>query len=401
MPYLLNACLRTRSAVLALALCAILAPRLAAAETLLVNDLESLSGVAMAVYVPQANAVALAAEEINSKGGFKVGDVTYTIEIKQHDDRTDTSAGVAAIQKILGQGAPSFILGGGTSSISAAYSPIIKNRTDVIVLATASLLPGLTENPSIYRPRIAITQYTSSIVNYITSNKAYKRVAMGHDNKNAGLVNETGKLREGLVAGGVEIVAEEEWTSGNPSFAAQIAAMTRSNPDVILIRGYPADNARMIRQARELGYAGPIVSNSGMSAKDVEDAQAAEAMKDVVEIVAPVVSDLILGGRNKELAQKFEDAYQAKFGQPSGLLSVSAYDAVFILTRAMEKAGTTTDVAKIKEALDALTVSDLPELVDPIKPFEGGRIFQNRQAQFITVVRAWRDGKFQPQSFID
>jgi branched-chain amino acid transport system substrate-binding protein len=373
----------------------------ATAETLVVNDLESLSGVAMSVYVPQANAITLAVEQLNAQGGVKIGDTSYMIELRPHDDRSDTSAGVAAVQKILGHGSPSFILGGGTSSISAAYSPIVKNRTDVIVLATASLLPGLTENPSIYRPRIAISQYTSSIVSYITGNKAFKRVAMGVDNKNAGLVNETGKLAGGMKAGGVEIVAAEEWSSGASSFAAQISAMTRGNPDVILIRGYPADNARFVKQARELGYKGSIVSNSGMSAKDVNDAQAADAMADVVEIVAPVVSDLILGDRNKAVAQKFEDAYQAKYGQPSSLLSPSAYGAVFILARAIEKAGTATDVTKIKAALDDLKVTDVPEIVDPIKPSADGRIFTDRQSQFVTVVREWRDGKFQPKSFVE
>ncbi|KGF70720.1 hypothetical protein LL06_03525 [Hoeflea sp. BAL378] len=370
------------------------------ADTLRLSDMESLTGVASAVYVPQANAVQLAGEQINAAGGVTIGGVNYTLQIDQYDDRTDTSAGVATVQKILGLGAPSFIMGGGTSSISAAYSPIIKDRTDVIVMVTASLLPGLTDNPSIYRPRVTSKQYTDSIVSFVTGNPEFKRVALGVDNKNAGLVNEVPALKAGLLAAGVEIVAEEEWGSGNPQFATQIAAMSRNNPDVLVLRGYPADVARLVKQARELGYSGPIVTNSGMSATDVENAQAAESMDGVVEVVAPVVSDLIAGDLNKEAAQKFEDAYQARFGTPSGLLSVSAYDAVFILTRAMEHAGTTTDVPAIKAALDVLKVSDVPEAVTPIKPYDGDLLFKDRQAQFVTVVRQWKDGKFVPLTFV-
>ena len=50
-------------------------------------------------------------------------------------------------------------------------------------------------------------------------------------------------------------------------------------------------------------------------------------------------------------AKSLAKAYQAKFHQEVGLLTGNSYATVWILVKAMEDAGSTTDVAAIRTAL--------------------------------------------------
>jgi branched-chain amino acid transport system substrate-binding protein len=383
----------------AAAMIALAAPAMAQSNFVL-YDLESLSGPGQSVGVPQANAIKLAVQQINNAGGFKAGSSTYKIDLNVVDDRSEPSAGVTAVQKMLSSGKPVFMIGSLSSAVTGAYAPIIKDRNDVISVVVGAALEGITESKAIYRPRFTLSSYTQGSADWLKKQGNFKRIAMLTDNKHSGFVQQTPALKAGIQAAGATIVAEEEYVFGATQFGSQISAITRANPDLVSIRGYGSDVARAIKQARDLGYKGPILVNSGLTPKDIADAQAQPAMEGVVEIFGPQVTDLIKGNKNAEKAKAFEEAYQKQFNSPSGATSLSAYGGVFILVRALEKAGTVTDVPKVRAALDALTVADVPEVVEPIRP-QDGKIFKDRQAQFALVVRQWRDGALVPADFVE
>jgi branched-chain amino acid transport system substrate-binding protein len=372
----------------------------AAAQTFVLQDLESLTGPGQSVGVPQANGVKLAVEAINAAGGMKVGGTSYKIELNTVDDRSEPSAGVTAVQKMLSSGKPVFMVGSLSSAVTGAYAPIIKDRPDVISVVVGAALEGITQSPAIYRPRFTLSSYTQGTVDWLKKQAKVKKIALLTDNKHSGFVQQTPALKSGIQAAGIAIVAEEEFAFGATQFGAQISAILRANPDIVSIRGYGADVSRAIRQARDLGYKGPITVTAGLTAKDIVDGQAQSAMDGVSEIFGPQVSDLIQGGRNADKAKAFEDAYQKRFGAASGTTSLSAYGGVYILVRAIEKAGTVTDVAKVRAALDALTPADVPELVEAIRP-QDGKIFKDHQAQFALVLRQWKDTAFVPAAFVE
>src|SRR4029079_18955642 len=112
---------------------------------------------------------------------------------------------------------------------------------------------------AVYRPRFTLSSYTQGSIDWLKKQSGIKRVAMLTDNKHSGFVQQTPALKAGIKGLGMEVVAEEEYVFGSTQFGAQIAAMTRANPDLVSIRGYASDVTRAIRQARELGYKGPIL----------------------------------------------------------------------------------------------------------------------------------------------
>jgi branched-chain amino acid transport system substrate-binding protein len=208
-------------------------------------------------------------------------------------------------------------------------------------------------------------------------------------------VAETPRLVSLLKAKGINTVAQESYTFGDTSFSSQLSAMLRKNPQLLNIRGYPADVSRAIKQAREQGFKGPIVTNSGTTAEEVRDAQAASAMTNVIDIFAPLPEDQIKLGINATPSQQFLTDYKAKYNSDPAGTSASAYDGLRILAAAIAKAGGPDDVAKVRTALDDLTLSDVPDVISSFKPQAGGRIFNKRQSYFSVAGREWKNGAWQ------
>ena len=277
----------------------------------------------------------------------------------------------------------------------------MREREDFISIVMGAALFFTSEDKAIYHPRVAVAQYTESTVTFIKGQEGIKRVGIMTDNKHGGFVQQTPRLKELFGEAGMEVVGEEEFSFGATQFGPQLTAILRGNPDAINIRGYGSDVARAIKQARDLGYTGLIVSSSGIVAKDVVEAQADAAMENARDLFVPLAGDLIEGDRNADKAKAFADAYKEKFGEESGATSLSAYGGFYILARAIEKAGTVDDIPAIRKVLDDITVAEVPEIIEPMIPQEGGRAFREHQSYFALVVREWRDGRFVPVGFVD
>jgi branched-chain amino acid transport system substrate-binding protein len=370
--------------------------------TLRIGDLESLTGGGASVGVPQANAMKLAAERINREGGIKIGGKTYKIELVTEDDKSDPTAGVTAVQKLINSERVNYMVGSTSSAVTAAYVPIVKNRDDFISIVVSAALEGITEHPQIYRPRVTNAQYTDATVKFLADQGDVKTIALLTDKEHAGFVAETPRLKQMLKEQGIETVADESYKLGDTQFGGQLSAMLRRKPDVLNIRGYPADVSRAIKQAREQGFDGPIITNSGTTATEVKDAQAASAMKNVTDIFMPLPEDQIALDLNTEASKRFLDDYRATFGsEPSGT-SASAYDGLRILAAALARVSDPSDVAGVRKALDELTVDDVPGLITPFKAQDGGRLFKERQSYFSVVAREWatEKGDWEPKQAI-
>jgi branched-chain amino acid transport system substrate-binding protein len=367
-------------------------------NTVVIGDLESLTGPTASVGVPQANAIKLAVEEINAAGGLDIDGEKYQIELDVEDEKSDPTAAVNAVQKWISEGTK-YMIGTVSSAGLGAYLPIIQDNDDFITIVVGAAMEGVTEHPPVYRPRVTLAQYTDALAEHIGAQEDIDTLATLTDKQHSAFVEQLEPLKEALADNDVEVVATPDYTLGDTEFGAQLSAMLREDPDALNFRGFPADVARAIKQAREQGFDGPIFTTSGITQTEVKDAQAADAMEGVTDLYAPLPEDLVEGDRNAEEAKAFITAYEERFNESPAGTSMSAYDGVYILAAAFEKAGTVDDVAAVRSALDELTVDDVDNLVELIKPQEGDRIFAERQAYFEVAVREWRDGAFHVAGF--
>ena len=368
------------------------------AEKVKIGHLAELTGAGASVGIPQSNAIKLAVKQINADGGFDVDGKKFTIDLVNEDDKSDATAGVTAVQKIRNSGAK-YMVGTTSSAVLGAYLPIVKDDENFISMIVGAAAAGVTDNVSIYRPRVTLTQYTAATIEYFKANHV-KSIAMITDSQHAGYVAETPGFKASLKDLGIDIVAEGSYKLGATDFSSQLTTAIKSKPELLNVRGFPADVARVIKQARELGYDGKVVTNTGLSKTEIDDAQAGSSMANVVDIVAPITRDIFDNPTYGAAAKAFSEDYEKEYNTPPGFTSASAYTAVKILVRAFEKAGTVTDIPKVRDALDALKISDVDGIVDSIEPGEGDLIFTKHQADYQMVVREYADGDFKASEFI-
>jgi branched-chain amino acid transport system substrate-binding protein len=192
---------------------------------------------------------------------------------------------------------------------------------------------------------------------------------------------------------GVEIVAKEWHPFGEKDFFPVLTKFKNLKPDMIMAHGFYADGLTMLKQAREIGLLpGPIwLSQYAVTPMMLDDPSIAlleGTYENLISTFAPTSDP-------PQKSKKFFDSYVKRFGEKGfGPWGEAGYDSVYILSRAMEKAGSVEDVPKVIKAMNALTTNDVPELVAPYKP---GKLFDaDGQAYPKIVVAQWRNGKLVP-----
>jgi branched-chain amino acid transport system substrate-binding protein len=371
----------------------------AAGGTVTIGSETGLTGPDQAVGVPQLNGIELAADQINAAGGVTVAGKKYKINIDSQDDTSTPTQGVEVVQKLMGQNVH-FMLGALSSDVVQAYLPIISANTNLITIASGAALPKLTTYPNIFRSAYPTTQDTAMDLNFVKQ-RGWKSIGIFTDRTHAGYVEETAIEDKMLGSLGVKIVDSEEYSIGDTQYGAQLSKMLAKHPQVIDLRGYATDALRIVIQARQLGYTGPIITTSGPIASEVTQENATKYMANVFSLQAPGVLEVAGASAGTypavtiAAAKSLAKAYQAKFHQEVGLLTGNSYATVWILVKAMQDAGSTTDVAAIRTALTKEKYSEVETHISyPMQPGPGGLLFQNHDTVSPGAVSVFKAGQF-------
>jgi branched-chain amino acid transport system substrate-binding protein len=148
---------------------------------------------------------------------------------------------------------------------------------------------------------------------------------------------------------GGQIVGREECSMTASDHYSRLTKLMTTNPDAILIASFPDEPAALVvKQARELGYKGIFLFTEAMEGDQIITMVPSKDLE----------GSLLVNGssalkRPEFLA--FRERYKARFPdavfQPAG---PAGYEGVYMMALAMEKAGTVTDVYKIRAAFPAV-----------------------------------------------
>jgi branched-chain amino acid transport system substrate-binding protein len=176
--------------------------------------------------------------------------------------------------------------------------------------------------------------------------------------------------------------------TGDQDFSAQLTSILASQPDLLYLPNYYAEDALIARQARELNLNVPILSADG--------AQAPELIK----IGGKAVEGLYLlahfapEGAATPLAKEFMKFFKkTRHEETSGFHALGA-DAYFVLLDAIKRAGR-TDGDAIRTALASTRgfggVSGIIKIGPDGNVVKSAVILQVRGGQFkyLTIVKPW------------
>ena len=320
------------------------------AADLTVGVLAEISGSQATIGIDMANAVRLAASQINAKGGV----LGQKIMLSVQDEACDPQQAVNAASKLVSENAIG-VVGG---SCSGSTLPTLKIFGDahiplVITAANSTKLIGANPGNGFMINSTGYDQVATAVKFF--KSKGINTIAVV-DEGDAYSADLSQLTREDWSKSGGKVVMKGVATSGEQDFSAMVTQIKAANPDAVfwIARAY-ADGGLFIKQLRQAGYAGLIALGDGNNSPTLF-ALAGAAANGVYCFSNPTAEDL-------PNAKDFIAAYRAQFNQMPGPYAALSYDGMELLANAITTAGS-TDKEKIIAVLKQ--TKDFPGVAGPI-----------------------------------
>jgi branched-chain amino acid transport system substrate-binding protein len=313
--------------------------------TITIASIGTLSGEAASFGVSAKNGAAMAAEEWNASGGVFDG---KKVKMVFEDDKGEPSEAAKAYSKVIQQDHAAAIIGTIMSKCTLAGAPI----------AQAAGVPMI--SPTSTNEKITLVGdyiYRACFIDPFQGVVGAKFAFNDLKTKSAGVLFDAGSdycrgqaeaFKPAFEKLGGKVVAYEGHSSGAKDFTAQLARIVMAKPDVMFVPDYYNDVARITRQARELGFYGPMVGGDGWDSPDL-----AKLGGSAVEN-GFFVNHYSSAAPRPEV-QNFVNAYKGKFGREPDALAALAYDAVYIMLNAIRTARSTNG-SEVRDALAAMNL---------------------------------------------
>lgn len=300
------------------------------------------------------NAVKMAVDEINAKGGVKVGGVRRPIRIEIEDLR-DSSPGVPVteallgIEKIIEEKKVKFIVVGPFRSEALLAGMDIVSDHKVPMLGTIAVTPAsaqkVKENPDKYKYCFRVCEDARDIAGYIIQ-------TIGHLNKEFGLdkafalhqdvlwcrATAKGVMDTVSKKFGVKDVGSEAYPTGTSDFSAGLSKAKGAGAQIIVPVFDMPQSGVLVKQWRSMQIpailAGFISPLSGPGAWKTFEGKIGGVLNETLEIGSAV------GANKYPPSMEFCERYLKKYGTPmqAGHGPAPSYDAVYVLAEAIERA---------------------------------------------------------------
>ena len=226
-------------------------------EKVLIGGLTALSGPAAPWGVGMQNCWQMVIDDINEKGGFTVNGKKYVWELAVYDHAFDASKAVASANRLITRDKAKFIFAFDGGMIKA-FQPI-SEKAKVITIAWASPGKDYIGPNTPYTWMYGIDCMAAAIFYpWIEKNTEIKKVALFFPDTWTGHATaEAAKF--GLSKTKLEVVFDEFAPGETGDFYPILTRILATKPDLIDCANWdPAVGALLVKQARQLGYKGPM-----------------------------------------------------------------------------------------------------------------------------------------------
>ena len=296
----------------------------------------ALTGGAAAYGKSEEEGVRLAVEEINKKGDFPID---LLVEVTKAVPADSMNATKKLIQEKV-----SLIIGPMTSNEAKAAGPIIQNAKvpSLEISVTAENITDIGD--CIFRNSVPESKNIPQTVKKTHKLLGYKTAAILYAHDNEQHVTAQKYFQKTMEEEGVQVIDVETFGSKDSEYSAQLTNIQHKAPDVIVVCSYYQEGSRILKKMREMGMDQPVLGDNGFVSPEL--GKMAGAAADNV-----YVSSMWSADRKDEKVQKFVENYTKAYGRAPDQFAASAYDGVYMAMDAMQRAGTTTDHKKIRDAL--------------------------------------------------
>ena len=313
--------------------------------TFRIGVMESLTGPGETYGTVANQAKQMAVDEINAAGGVN----GRMLELVVEDSKCSAQDAITAYNKLTDVDGVKIILGTSCSGAMLGAAPLAEE--DGVVMFS-----GLATNPDIAEAGDYIfrTSMSDAQLGIDTGNLLW-----ADGIRTLATINEVTDYAEGVRRESVaqfekrggQVVGEERYPSDTTDFRSQLTKLINANPDALHVAAQAEfAGGTIVKQARELGFDGPIYSDVV-----VVGATALEIAGDAATGVTAVTADLDpANNRAKDVLKNFREKY--------GVVTLpwylgSAYDDVYITAECLKKTDDDQDADGFRDCLYEVTWS--------------------------------------------
>lgn len=318
-------------------------------ETLKVGVSAPMSGAAAAWGLGFEYAAEQAVEKVNSEGGIKAGGKTYMLELHAYDNKYNAAEGAKTAQTMLNREKIKFIVGSiGTAPVRATQA--LSERQGVLLFNTGwgKSIKG-PDYPLTFTQMNTPFEILAPFFGYIKEqHPELKTVAMITPNDATGQEVEPVAVKSWNDLG-VEVVSTDRYERGTTEFQSIATKIANSKPDgVDFGAAPPADVGSIMKALDVLGWNGVKIVAPGTSAGTLSKMAGGAAEGTYLGASADFQGDSA-----SETQRKLNEGAIAKLGESLNGITISSYDAVMALKKAIETADS-IDPKKVAETLPTI-----------------------------------------------
>jgi branched-chain amino acid transport system substrate-binding protein len=346
-----------------------------AEETIKIGEYGAFSGKEAAFGLSARKGVILAVEEINAAGGV----LGKKLELLTEDNQSKQGESATIAKKFVARDKVVAVLGGNPSTNSLEAAPVYQTAK-IPMIAISSTNPRVTEIGNYIFRVCFIDPFQGAVLSkFALDTLQAKRAAIITSVNNAYSVGISKVFREKFTAGGGTIVADQKHSEGDKDFRAQLTAVIAAKPDVIFHSGNYTEGALICKQARALGFTGPLIGGDAWEAPQLIEIGGAAVEGTYYSTHASPES-------TAPEVQNFVKIFRTRWNDETpDSIAALGYDAAKLLAHALTRAGTTEGPA-LRDAIAA--IKDFPGVTGKIT------IDEQRNATKSAVILTVKDGKF-------
>lgn len=298
--------------------------------------------------------IQIAVDEINEAGGIN----GYPIEYQFEDDQADPEKAVNAYNTLKDWGMKMLV---GTVTSTPCTAIVEETHADNMF----HLTPSATSIESIrynnaFRMCFSDPDQGRASADYIAENGLAEKVAVIYNSSDTYSSGIYERFAEEAASVGLEIVTTQAFTADSKTdFTVQLQKAKDSGADLVFLPIYYQEASLILAQANRMGYAPSWFGCDGMDgllALEGFDASLAEGLM----FLTPFTAD----AQDAE-TQEFVAKYEELCGDTPNQFAADAYDCVYVIKAAAEKAGLTPDMRlsdmcdELKTAMTEISVDGL------------------------------------------
>lgn len=306
---------------------------------LLIGGIGPLTGAAASYGIAVKNGAELAIDEINAAGGVN----GIKLKLDFQDDEHDAEKSVNAYNTLLDKGMK--VLMGTVTSVPCVAVSAKSAEDNIFQISPSASAVDCVANDNAFRICFSDPDQGAASARYIAENNIAKKVAVIYNSSDVYSSGIYEKFASEAQTQGIEITTAQAFTKDSATdFTVQIQKIKESGAELVFLPIYYQEAALILTQANKAGLETKFFGCDGLDGL-IGQLDDNASLADGVMLLTPFAPDA-----QDEATQKFTAAYKEKFKEVPIQFAADAYDAIYTIKTAMEK-------ADIKDA--SISASDL------------------------------------------